>query len=118
MMKGFSISLSVSSIESNAPHWQRKAEQLAKQLSDLSQDLAVYNEFADRTRLGDSVNEIREDLEALQQDNEQLQSKLETVYSEKKVKEEQISSKEAEIEKIKTYWNAIRSQFNAEDRHE
>ena len=85
--------------ESRMGSLKKKAEALAKELTGLSLELSVYNEFLDRTRIGDSVEEVKEDLEVIRSENEELQSRLEEGFEEKKKKEQMLNLKEKQLSK-------------------
>lgn len=108
---------SMSKEESRMGLWQRKAEKLAKELGGLSHDLSVYNEYNDRTRVGDTFEDVKEEIEEIKSENEILHTDLEKLYEEKKKKEESLKQIEYEIESIQSSWNQLRKQFSPEQKH-
>ncbi|RWS11765.1 Spc7-like protein [Dinothrombium tinctorium] len=101
--------------ESQIGAMQRKAETLAKELNNLSHELAVYNEFTDRMRSGESVDDVNEDINSLIAENEELSSRLEIAFEEKKKKEALVKNYEAEIKRIVSSWNNMRRLFSVEE---
>lgn len=76
---------------------KKKAEQVAKELSTLTHELSIYNEFTDRIRMGDTVEIVKEDVESIQADNEELHRQVEESYEERKRLESTISRLEGEL---------------------
>ena len=52
--------------------YRQKAEDLAKELNDANHHLFTYNEFIDRIRIGDDVEDIKKDTFEIKHDNEAL----------------------------------------------
>ncbi|RWS31072.1 Spc7-like protein [Leptotrombidium deliense] len=102
--------------ESQISAWQRKAESLAKELNNLTQELSVYNEYTDRIRSGESIDEIKEDIAYLIEENDELHSRLEIAFEEKKRKEVLVANYEGEIKRIENNWNSLRRLMSAAER--
>lgn len=58
--------------------YKQKAETLAKELDELSLELATYNEFVDRVQLGDDASSVREDTSRLKHSNMALAADVST----------------------------------------
>lgn len=52
--------------------YRQKAETLAKELDDYSLELAAYNEFLERIRIGDDAEALLEDTNQMKRENEAL----------------------------------------------
>ena len=94
--------------------FKKKAESLAKDISGLTHDLSVYNEFHDRTRIGDSVEEVTEDLEVVRLQNDDLHSRLEEGFEERKRQEAVLNSIEKEMTKKRKDINRIIQELSHE----
>ena len=95
--------------------YHRKAETLAKELAELTNELGIYNEFNDRLRLKEDENEIKEDIKALKLQNDEYMEKLEISYEKKKKREELITNHENELKQIQNNWTNLKRQFTPED---
>ena len=95
--------------------YHRKAETLAKELADLTNELGIYNEFNDRLRLKEDENEIKEDIKTLKAQNDEYMEKLEISYEKKKKREELIANYENELKQIQNNWINLKRQFTPED---
>ena len=103
--------------ESRMGSWQKKAEGLARELATLSHELTVYNEFKDRLRVGETGEELKDEIDELKHENEQMVTKLEITYEDKKQKEEEIKSTERDIERMQDNWENLRKQFTPEQQN-
>ncbi|KAI1301164.1 Intraflagellar transport protein 74 -like protein [Halotydeus destructor] len=104
--------------ESRMGVYQKKAESLAKELTGMTSELTVLNEYKDRLRSGENGDDLKEEIGELKADNDELSSKLETMYEEKKRAEDLVKVREQEIESIKADWDNVRRQFSPEEMAE
>ena len=95
--------------------YHRKAETLAKELANLTNELGIYNEFNDRLRLKEDENEIKEDIKSLKLQNDEYMEKLEISFEKKKKREELIANYENELKQIQNNWINLKRQFTPED---
>lgn len=86
---------------------KKKAESLAKELAAANLQLSVYTEFMDRQRVGDSISDVKEDVDSTKMDNEELSSSLETRFKEQKRLEAVISGLQKRMDDARAAWNQV-----------
>ena len=97
---------------------KKKAESLAKELAAGNLSLSIHNEFLDRQRIGDTLDDVKEDMEATKTENEDLAASLETGYEEQKKLEALLSSYEKRKEESRTAWNHVLARFSVQENSE
>jgi intraflagellar transport protein 74 len=97
---------------------KKKAESLAKELAAGNLQLAIHNEFLDRQRIGDTVDDVREDLEATKSENEELAASLESGYEEQKKLEAVIGQHEKRKEESQSAWQHVLTRFSYQENSE
>lgn len=82
---------------------QKSAEQSARELQDKNNALIVLNEYFERLRLPDSLQDVRDETEMLVKDNEQLGQQLEQLYARKR-------NGQTDLEKMSSSLNSLRNR--------
>lgn len=88
--------------EGRMSSFKKKAEMMAKELAGFTLELSIYNEFQDRVKIGDSVEDVTEDLEAVRSENEDLQTRIDEGFEERKRQEHVLLFAEKDLSKKKS----------------
>jgi chromosome segregation ATPase len=102
--------------EARMSSFKKKAEMLTKELTGLTLELSTYNEFQDRQRIGDSVEDVKEDLETVRSENEDLQTRIEEGFEERKKQENILNSMEKQLSKKNTDLERLLHGLSHEDQ--
>lgn len=97
---------------------KKKAETLAKELAANNSQLSVYSEFMDRQRVGDTIDDMKEDVEAMKMENEELASSLESGFEDQKRLEGLISGMQKRMDDAQAAWNRVLVQFDGQQNKE
>lgn len=97
---------------------KKKAESLAKELAAGNLQLAIHNEFIDRQRIGDTIDDVKEDLEATRAENEDLTASLDAGFQEQKKLEALVSLQEKRKEESQRSWNHVLARFGSQENSE
>ena len=91
--------------ESKVILMQQAAATLAKELKEKSGLLFAYNEYFERLRFDDSIEEVEKEIELAKEDNEALIEELEREYKQKKEKEKALNGLESDFKLMQLNWH-------------
>ena len=91
--------------ESKINLMQQAAASLAKELKEKSSQLSAYNEYFERLRFDDSINDVEKEIQLTKADNEILIEELENKYKEKKENEKLLNNLESNFKLMQVNWS-------------
>lgn len=102
--------------ESRINLMQQAASSLAKEFKEKSNLLSAYNEYFERLRFDDSVNDVDKEIELTKEDNEMLIEELESKYKEKKETEKELNNLESNFKLMQTNFSNFLIKLDAEQQ--
>lgn len=102
--------------EARAAILEKKAESLAKELAASDLELGIYNEFLDRQRMGDTLDDIQNEYESLLSQNHELSSRIEGQFEERTYLEDSINRQQSELLRIRQKWDQLKAQMDHSQR--
>ena len=102
--------------ESRINLMQQAAASLAKELKEKSSLLSAYNEYFERLRFDDSINDVEKEIELAKQDNELLIDELEARYRAKKESEKALNGLENDFKLIQVNWSHFLNKLEPEQQ--
>lgn len=107
---------SMAAEQSRMSIWQKQAENLARELGQMSNELSIYNEFKDRMRLNESVEVVKEDTLEIKEENDEITARLEKNFEEKKQLESMIKNYKEKLKTAILNRENIQKNFTPEQR--
>lgn len=102
--------------ESRISLMQQAAAALAKELKEKSSLLFAYNEYFERLRFDDSINDVEKEIVLAKEDNEMLIEELEREYKEKKENEKALNNLESNFKQMQVNWHNFIMKLNPEQQ--
>lgn len=102
--------------ESRISLMQQAAAALAKELKEKSSLLFAYNEYFERLRFDDSINDVEKEIELAKEDNEALIEELEREYKEKKENEKALNNLESNFKAMQMNWHNFIMKLSPEQQ--
>lgn len=102
--------------ESRITLMQQAAASLAKELKEKSSLLFAYNEYFERLRFDDSINDVEKEIELAKEDNEVLIEELEREYKTKKENEKALNNLESNFKQMQANWHTFLMKLSPEQQ--
>ena len=102
--------------ESRVTLMQQAAASLAKELKEKSSLLFAYNEYFERMRFDDSIDDVEKEIELAKVDNEALIEELEREYRLKKENEKALNNLESNFKQMQVSWHTFLMKLSAEQQ--
>ncbi|XP_012258502.2 intraflagellar transport protein 74 homolog [Athalia rosae] len=99
-------------------HYDKRAKELAAELTDLQGQLADYNVVVDKMTLDPDKQSIENEASSLAMNNEQTMAEIENLFKHRQQKEQELRATEREVHSEKSNTGRVIEKMNAEQHNQ